>query len=182
MTIPDEFYHVLNRGTLKQNIFFEPDNYRFFFKRLIENLKKYKPVLHAYCLMPNHFHLILQEKEEKGIAKTMHALQTSYAKAINKRLQRNGHLLQGTYKKKHISNNNYLLHLSRYIHLNPVEAGLVIQPEEWNYSSFQEYVGLRKNGQLISDIIVSQFSDRRAYWDFVLDRNNDVDLGGLTLE
>ncbi|MFQ5639783.1 MAG: transposase [bacterium] len=130
-------YHALNRGNEKQAIFFERENYPFFLRRLKDALQKHSTELLCYCLMPNHFHLVLKEIIENGISSVMLSLQTSYAKAINKRYNRVGHLFQGPFKHIHIDRNEYLLHLSRYIHFNPAEAGLVSKPEDWEFSSFR---------------------------------------------
>jgi len=156
------YYHILNRGNNKQRIFFVRENYLFFLRRLKAGLQKYGTELICYCLMPNHFHLILKEVIERGISNLMLALQTSYAKAINKRYDRAGHLFQGTFKSIHIDRNEYLLHLSRYIHINPVEAGLLQRPEDWEFSSFRDYIGLRSGTLTKAEIILSQFSDRDA--------------------
>ncbi len=83
------------------------------------------------------------EVSENGISDLMLSLQTSYAKAINKRYNRVGHLFQGPFKNILVDKNEYLLHLSRYIHINPVIAGWVANPEDWEFSSFRDYVGLR---------------------------------------
>ncbi len=163
------FYHVFNRGNEKKNIFFERENYLFFLRRLKAGVEKSHVSVLAYCLMPNHFHLLLQETLAGGITNLMLALQTSYAKAINKRYQRFGHLFQGTFKNILIDRNEYLVHLSRYIHINPVLAGMVRAPEDWEFSNYQDYVGLR-NGKLPQiEIILAQFKERHDYREFVMD-------------
>ena len=146
--VPENYYHVFNRGNEKQTIFFERENFLFFLRRLKNALQKQSTELICYCLMPNHFHLVLKEIIENGISSVMLSLQTSYAKAINKRYNRVGHLFQGPFKHIHIDRDEYLLHLSRYIHINPVEAGLVSKPEAWEFSSFRDYIALRKGLEL----------------------------------
>jgi REP element-mobilizing transposase RayT len=96
----------------------------------------------TYVLMPNHYHLLIQARTD-SLSHAMQLFGISYTKAINKRFQRTGVLLQGAFQAKLVDRDNYLLHLSRYIHLNPVRAGLVQHPEDWNYSSYRDYVGLR---------------------------------------
>jgi len=182
MIYKGEYYHILNRGNEKRSIYYESDNYLFFLKRLGKYLERYGPTLICYCLMPNHFHLLMCENEGEGIPRCLHSLQTSYAKAINKRFDRHGHLFQDSYKKIHIKTNNQLLHLSRYIHLNPVQAGLVNKPEEWHYSSYRDYIGIRRGQLPVMDIILSQFYDKDSYCEFVKDAMNDMDLEELTLE
>jgi len=109
-------------------------------------------------------------------------VQTSYAKAINKRYNRVGHLFQGSFKHIHIDRDEYLLHLSRTLHINPVEAGLVSKPEDWESSSFRDYTGLRKGVLPQPDIILSQFPDKAAYRQFVMEYKDDSNIRGYTLE
>jgi len=166
---PGRFYHVFNRGNEKKNIFFERENYLFFLRRLKAGVEKWGVSVLVYCLMPNHFHLLLQEALAGGITNLMLTMQTSYAKAINKRYQRVGHLFQGTFKNILVDRNEYLIHLSRYIHINPVLAGLAHLPEDWEFSSYRNYVGLR-NGKLPQkEIILSQFKGSQDYREFVGD-------------
>ncbi|MCH8874392.1 transposase [candidate division KSB1 bacterium] len=176
------YYHILNRGNEKKTIFFERDNYLFFLRRLKQGSEKLGPEVLCYCLMPNHFHLILQEVSEKGISDLMLSLQTSYAKAINKRYNRVGHLFQGPFKNILVDKNEYLLHLSRYIHINPVIAGWMPNPEDWEFSSFRDFVGLRAGTLPQPKIILSQFSDKGTYWKFVNDYKDDSNIQGYTLE
>lgn len=110
-----------------------------------------------------------QKAAPKGISDLMLSLQTSYAKAINKRYDRVGHLFQGPFKNILVDKNEYLLHLSRYIYMNPVPAGLAPNPEDWEFSSFRDYVGLRTGTLPQPEIILSQFLDKGSYWQFVKD-------------
>lgn len=132
--------------------------------------------------MPNHYHLLLHETEDNSISKTMQALGTSYAKAINTHYNKTGHLFQDSYKKVHIQTNEQLLHLSRYIHLNPVKAGLVSSPEQWIYSSYNNYTGSRNNKSLKMDIILDQFKNEETYANFVNSNTENINIEKLTLE
>ncbi len=160
--VKNHYYHIYNRGNNFQNIFFEEKNYRFFLQRLLyffnEDVK-----LIAYCLMPNHYHLLIKIEKDNFLEKAMQRFSTSYTKAINKQYCRVGHLFQGRYKAKLIPNNEYLLHLSRYIHLNPVRAKLVSKPEEWKHSSYFYYINPHKK-IIDNNIILSQV---RNYEEFV---------------
>jgi len=157
--IAGEYYHIYNRGNNRQDIFFEEENYVFFLRRLREYLVQPSGpcvTLVAYCLMPTHYHCLLQPHDD-DLSHHLQLFSISYAKAINKRYERVGALFQGQFQAKRIDRNEYLLHLSCYIHLNPVRAGLVKQPEDWAFSSYREYLGLR-HGQLPKpDIILAQF-------------------------
>ena len=133
-------------------------------------------VVVAYCLMPNHYHLMAYVKQTSEVSETsevlgvstgMMQLSVSYTKAINKRYQRVGALFQGPFQAVHVDRNEYLLHLSRYIYLNPVMAGLVERPEDWEFSSYREYVGLRKGTLPEPEIVLSQFPTQSAYQEFV---------------
>ena len=141
--VANGYYHIYNRGVNYQNIFFKAENWSFFLRRLRYYCTPDKADIIAYCLMPNHYHLLVYLKTDTFGEDVMQPFMVSYSKAINKQEGRVGPLFQGPYKAKHVHNDRYLMHLSRYIHLNPVTAGLAEKPEEWAYSSYLEYVGLR---------------------------------------
>ena len=158
----NNFYHIYNRGNNYQNIFIEERNYKFFINKLFYFFHN-KASLISYCLMPNHYHLLVKMNDNDQLPKIMQRLSTSYTKSINKAYNRVGHLFQGRYKSKLIPNNDYLLHLSRYIHLNPVKAKLVSKPENWKYSSYNDYVN-GTSDMLEMHIILDQVKN---YTDFV---------------
>ena len=167
-----EYYHFYNRGNNRQRVFYERDNYLFFLRRLRQYLLPVLDVV-AYCLMPTHYHLLvflrqIPEDEEAGeVSKALMRLGVSYTKAMNKRYDRVGALFQGAFQAKHIEHDNYLTHLSRYIHLNPVKARLVGYAEDWEYSSYCDYIGMRKGTLPDPDIVLSQFPSAKHYRDFV---------------
>lgn len=163
------YYHVYNRGNNFEKVFFENRNYQFFLERLVE-IFGVNIDLTAYVLMPNHFHLIVKVNKNDALRICMQRFSTSYTKAINVSQNRVGHLFQGKYKVKLIPEDNYLLHLSRYIHLNPVRACLVSKPEDWEYSSYQEYIGKRHSEFIKNDIIMNQCNN---YVGFVIGYQED---------
>lgn len=174
MNAPKTYFHVLNRGNQKQTLFYKRDNYLFFLRKLKKYAGLHQIDVIAYCLMPNHFHLILGAFEIAARSHCMHALQTSYAKAINKQQHRTGHLFQDSYQKIPVTTSEQMNHLSRYIHLNPLKAGLVTRIGTWPYSSCQEYIGMR-NGQLPnSGIVLTEFTDGAAYLAFLQDQEQDI--------
>ncbi len=132
------------RGNGGQRIFDGESDYRRFL-RVLATIKKRQPFqLFAYCLMPNHFHLLLRV-DRFSVSLIMQHLMTRYACWFNNRRKRMGHVFQGRFKTLLCDNDSYLLVLLRYIHLNPVNAGLVSQPGQWAWSSHRDYVGtLRK--------------------------------------
>ncbi|MEA5533661.1 REP-associated tyrosine transposase [Crocosphaera sp. XPORK-15E] len=137
-----QYYHIYNRGNNRQNIFFERENYLFFLRSLRRYLLAETLDIIAYCLMPNHYHLLVCLKTA-DLSAAMQAFSLSYTKAMNRRYDRVGSLFQGRFQAILVDRTEYLLNLSRYIHWNPVKAGLVKQPQDWEFSSFHEYVGLR---------------------------------------
>ncbi len=117
--------------------------------------------------MPNHFHLLLLQKIAGSISGFMKLTTNSYAKAVNKQRQRTGHLFEGDYKVKKIDSDIYLTHLSRYIHINPAKDKLVQRPEDWAFSSYRDFVGLR-NGTLPEPaVILDNFASVEEYIEFV---------------
>lgn len=180
--VAGEYYHVYNRGNNRQPIFFERENYLFFLRRVRELLvgdqdpggepdprspgfRGFCSIV-AYCLMPNHYHLLVCPADDQ-FSRHMQRFSGSYTKAINKRHDRVGALFQGPYQALQVDRSEYLLHLSRYIHLNPVEAGFVKQAQDWEFSSYREYAGLRQGTLPRLDAVLSQFPNRDAYRRFV---------------
>ncbi|OIN97788.1 hypothetical protein AUJ66_02200 [Candidatus Desantisbacteria bacterium CG1_02_38_46] len=151
------FYHITARGNEKKPIFLD-DCDRTKFKEIIQKvLKRTGAIVHCYGLMDNHYHL-LPETPRGNISKAMHDLNTSYTVYFNKRHKRVGHLFQGRFKGILIEKDAYLLELSRYIHLNPVRAGLVKRPEDYKWSSYRGYIGLDEGEPWVQrDWTLSQF-------------------------
>jgi putative transposase len=164
--VPNQIFHVYNRGNQRQTIFFEREHYLFFLRKVRQYISPHCSIL-AYCLMPNHFHLLLQSNEQtvapsaalrrEGIAPKidmsnfahgMKMLLSSYTKGINKQLGLSGSLFTQNTKAKQVSSEfsseDYVLSCFYYIHQNPLKAGLVRDLSDWEYSSFPDYAGLRK--------------------------------------
>ncbi|MCR4400442.1 MAG: transposase [Syntrophomonadaceae bacterium] len=131
-------YHVISRGLNRENIFFDDDDRRCF----LRTLQRVKPAdcrVHGYCLMDNHVHLLLAEGSE-GLPRLMQRLASSYAWYVNSKYERVGHVFQGRYRSECIEDDDYLLTALAYIHLNPVRAGLVTNPEDYPWSSLHIYL------------------------------------------
>ncbi len=167
------YYHLYNRGINYQPIFFNQGNWGYFIKRLRQYCQPELIDIIAYCLMPNHYHLVVYLKCDDLSKKIMQPFGLSYTKAINKQQTRVGPLFQGPFKAKLVDKDEYLLHLSRYIHLNPVFAGLVNRPEGWKFSSYRDYVGLRNGTLPKPDIVLSQFASQQAYVEFIESYTDD---------
>jgi putative transposase len=160
------YYHLYNRGNNYQPIFLERENYLYFLGQLRKYLAGNALDIVAYCLMPNHYHLLVYLKTD-NLSSLIQPFSLAYTKAINKRYGRVGSLFQGRFQGIHVDKNEYLLHLSRYIHLNPVSAGIAKKSEDWEFSSYPEYVGLRCGTLPKPDVVRSQFPSADSYRLFV---------------
>ena len=164
-------YHVTARGNERRKIFFTPTDDEKFLEYLTEAKKKYGILIHCYVLMTNHYHLII-ETPEANLSKAMHYINGSYTSYINSKRKRSGHLFQGRYKAIQVAMDNYLLELSRYIHLNPVRAGMIQRPEDYIYSSYKAYTSRKREGLLTDDLILGMMPShkgkgKKAYRSFV---------------
>lgn len=176
--IPDSYYHVYSRGVNKRLIFKEESDYSVFlnllkrylakesltdrFNRPYENLSN-KVTLLAFCLMPNHFHLLLYQKHESGMTDLLHRVLTSYTNYFNKKYNRRGPLFQDVYKASLVSSDEYLQHISRYIHLNPKDW------RNWDFSSLDYYLRRMKSNWLDPSAVLESFKDQKEYLDFISD-------------
>jgi putative transposase len=132
---PGEYYHVFNRGINSEIVFRSDRNYLFFLRRIRELLIPNTASIIAYVLMPTHYHLLIEIVSETFSA-VMGRVGLSYTKAVNREWKRSGPLFESRFKAKLVDPDEYILGLSRYIHLNPVSAHLVEKPEEWPYSNY----------------------------------------------
>lgn len=156
------FYHITSRGNQRDQVFWD-DKDREEFKRILKRTKeRYGYLLHAYVFMDNHYHLLM-ETPHANIKQIMQNINTSYTVFVNRKHKRAGHLFQGRYKAFIVDKENYLLELSRYIHLNPVRAGIVQRPEDYNWSSYRDYI-YRGRQDVITDTddVLYLFSKRHA--------------------
>lgn len=150
-------YHITSRGNARQAIFLDEKDFANFLTVLCSVVKRYHFILHAYCLMNNHYHLLI-ETPEGNLSKGMRQLNGLYTQRFNRRHQRVGHLLQGRYKAILVDKDNYLLELCRYVALNPVRAKIVKDPKDWKWSSYQATTGHKGIPCLTTDWILSQFT------------------------
>jgi putative transposase len=164
-------YHITARGNERKRIFFGKGDYDKFKEYLLEAQDKYGYRLHCYVLMGNHYHLLI-ETPNGNMNKVLHYINGSYANYINRKRNRNGHLLQGRYKGILVDRDAYMLELSRYLHLNPVRAKIVERPEDYRQSSYRSYVKTQKEAIVTTDLILGMVSEdgktaRRAYREYV---------------
>lgn len=197
-----EYYHIYNRGNSKQKIFRDKEDYLRFIALLyiantsdkfnIYDLKKYANSdiyekeksdslvgIGSYCLMPNHFHILITEKVEGGISNFMQKLSTAYAMYYNKKYERSGSLFEGKFKSKHIDKDNYFKYLFSYVHLNPIkliqkdwkEKGIKNKTEaikylnKYEYSSYLDFVEEERFQNKILDLkeFPKYFSNKKSF-------------------
>ncbi|MCR4279258.1 MAG: transposase [Candidatus Zambryskibacteria bacterium] len=134
-----------------------------------EIIRKRVVELVSFCIMPNHFHLIVKELEEGGIASYMQRVLTAYSKYYNTKYGKSGHVFQGPYRAVHISDDRQLLHLSAYIHRNPREISQWFRKEDkYPWSSYQDCIGENRWGSLLShSILVERFKSKKHYDQFI---------------
>ena len=178
----DQYYHIYNRGGNKQEIFLEPNDYYYFlslFKRHLSDeaefdssgrlFAKYNDEVEivAFCLMPNHFHLLSYLKEPKGIIHLMRSVMTAYTMYFNKKYKRSGKLYEGIFLASRIDTDVYLWQVSRYIHLNPIDGGYDFL--DYDYSSFGYFAGNKQASWLHPEKLVETDADKQEYLEFVAD-------------
>lgn len=159
-------YHVIVRGNHRQPTFLTDRDYRAYEARLARYRARDGAQLWAYCLMPNHVHLLLQTGTV-SLARTMQSLQQTYTQYFNRTHEKVGHLFQGRYKAIVCEQESYLLALIRYVHLNPVRAHLVPRPEAYRYSGHGVYLAGRATAVLDPSPGLAAFGGPRAYARFV---------------
>jgi putative transposase len=217
--VQNGYYHIYNRGVEKRNIFIDEQDYKVFLGYLKEYLspppkndkiekksfilqgRTFKGVpripknhydrveLLCYCLMPNHWHMLIKQLSQKPISEFVRSLMTRYSMYFNKKYDRVGALFQGKYKAVLVNDEPYLLHLSRYIHLNPLE---ISESLESAYSSYSDYLKSRHTQWLKPDIILDQFNNKvgiefkkiNNYRDFVekYKQEDKLVLGNLSID
>ncbi len=165
----DQYYHIYNRGSGRRPIVREEENYVFLLRRIKEHADALHVAVITYCLMPNHYHLLLRQDGQEPAGLLPQRVFNSYTKAFNKRYGASGTLFEGRFKAIHVDRDGYLLHLCRYIHANPVKHGLVPDLEQWPYSNYPEWIGARQ-GKLVDRVFVQEhFPQAGSYQRFVLD-------------
>jgi len=199
--VTDKYYHLFNRGVAKATIFIDgadydralkiinyyhfnkpPIPYSQLIKKSFKTQKKIIDLLSeeddklvdiiCYCLMPNHFHLLLKQLVDDGISNFLRKFQNSYAKYLNKRYERVGSVFQNPFKSVLVKYDNQLLHLSRYIHLNPYTSALIKQKKnlvDYIWSSLPQYFG-KNDGFCQMAIVLDQFKSNKGYEKFVFDQ------------
>jgi REP element-mobilizing transposase RayT len=186
--VADSYYHIYNRGVDRQTIFRENDDYIVFLSLLKRYLSKKVSVnavgvpypsygdrleLLAFCLMPNHFHLLIYQHDKDAMTLLLRSVCTAYGMYFNKKYNRVGPLFQQRYKASRIYREDYLLHISRYIHLNPEDF------EHWQWSSLSYYTGKYRSDwvspQRILDLFGDDYKDYKEFLDSYKDRRDELE-------
>lgn len=155
------FYHVTSRGDGQDDIYLNDHNRECFLEVLSGVCERFKWVVHAYCLMSNHYHLLI-ETPDSNLSKGMRQLNGVYTQKFNRHHGRVGHVFQGRYKSILVEKEPYLLELTRYIVLNPVRAQMVSSAKDWPWSSYRETAGFKRPMSLLTiDWVLSNFSSNK---------------------
>lgn len=155
-------YHVINRGNGRREVFHKPQDYNIFLNLMKEAKQRYTVKIFAYCLMPNHFHIVIMPEKAEFLSKWMQWLMTSHVRKYHKHYGSSGHIWQGRFKSFPIQQDSYLIMALKYVELNPLRAGLVSSLEEWEWSSQIERIGKSRLG-LLDDPPVELPEDWKAY-------------------
>ncbi|MDY0045710.1 MAG: transposase [Syntrophales bacterium] len=156
--LPDIPYHIVNRGNNHQKIFFDGDDYYFFFNAIKSAKEQYPCKIYSFAFMTNHIHLLIEPVESgHNLASFIKQVSQRHGQYINKRYERTGTLWEGRFKSSPISTDAYLLACCRYIEMNPVRAGLTDRPEDYKYSSYRSKIGIRNCNVLDSDPLYESF-------------------------
>jgi putative transposase len=165
-----EYYHIYNRGANRQPIFRSDENYRFLLRRVKEYITQDAVAVIAYCLMPNHYHFLMRQDGDTSISNCIQSVFNSYTKAFNKMYTTSGTLFEGRFRSIHVDTDEYVTHLCRYIHRNPLDGKqpLVQNLADWPYSNYPEWLGIRHGTLIDHQFVQGFFSSYGEYQAFVL--------------
>lgn len=167
-------YHVMMRGNNKQNIFYAEEDYNFYYSLLDKVVQKYGCHIHLFCLMTNHIHLVI-ETFKVPLSKIMQNLNTQYAKYLNERLERCGHVFQGRFLAKEVMSQTYLIELCYYIHMNPIAANMVKDINNYPWSSHHVYVGAEQLSWVttkhVNALLNEKIDTENPYQSFISERH-----------
>jgi REP element-mobilizing transposase RayT len=165
---PGALYHVMSRGNEAKEIFTEDSHYLKFLKYIENTYRKFDIILHAFCLMKNHYHLLIETKKA-NLCRCMHYLNSCYSIYYSYLNKKNGHVFQGRYKAILVEKDSYLKTLSRYIHLNPIRAKLVEHPKDYPWTSYRYFILNEKPPSYLEAkfTLSSYFKDKQHYGEYV---------------
>ena len=149
------YYHIINRGVAQMAVFKEPADYEYFEELMCFYMQSYGITLHNYCLMGNHYHLLIETREE-NLSKFMRQLNMNYAIYFNKKYKRVGHLWQGRFKSWYVTDEAYLYTLMCYIEQNPLKANMVKNMEEYPYGSYCYFLNYKEMPECLENAWIVQ--------------------------
>ncbi len=167
------FYHIINRGVNKREVFLEDSDKKFFIKLMCEFLNDYDVDLYAYCLMDNHYHLLIENKKQ-NYSEAMRQINSKYAQHFNAKYERNGHLWQDRFKSYYILDDEHLFAVYKYIERNPIEAGVAKDLNTYDFSSFHELFG-RQHTSCVQKLPVLDNFDQTQLQDVIKQSPPDTD-------
>lgn len=179
---PGATYHIISKGIRSSSIFEDDEDRYKYLSLLAETKEKYNFTLQAYCLMTNHTHLQLQTANDPP-GKIMHALNLKYAKYFNQKYSYSGHAFDNRYFWELVDSLGYEIELSKYIHLNPLKAGIVNKPEDYPWSSYRAYILQEKDNLISSDRILSYFTEPQIsnYIQFIQSEESPLAYANLNI-
>jgi len=149
LLIPNACYHIIHRGNQKQNVFSEAIDYEKYLRILLHYKRKFNFKLYAYCLMPNHIHLIIEVEKTSDLAKIIQGVSLTYTIWFNKKYKKVGHLWQGRFKNMVVQKDKYFIHCLNYIEYNPIRANLTSSPVDYAWCSWK-YRNLNQDSLLLN--------------------------------
>ncbi|MDQ2984761.1 MAG: transposase [Actinomycetota bacterium] len=162
LCVPGGFYHVIARGNARGRIYRDDLDRMLFLERLEHPVDRYGWLCHSYCLMDNHYHLVV-ETPQPNLPFGMRQLNGLYASRFNRRYKRSGHVFEARYRSVLVEGGEHLLSVCRYVVLNPVRAGLCERAEDWRWSSYRATAGLEPAPRfLTTEVILSELAPTRA--------------------
>lgn len=167
------YYHIYNRGVDRAPMFFNDQNYDYCLNLVARYRQTYGAGIIAYCLMPNHYHFLLRQETDVPLSKFVGVVFNAYVQAVNQQQKRTGTLFADRFKHVWVDRDEYLSHLCRYIHLNPVSAHLVSRPNEWPFSNYREWIGERSETLCDQRFMNESFPIVGTYRTFVEDYWNE---------
>ncbi|GAX62655.1 transposase and inactivated derivative [Candidatus Scalindua japonica] len=178
VVVPQYPHHITQRGTNKLEIFIDNEDRHHFLKLLNELTNKTESEVGAYCLMDNHFHLLISPNSRDGLGQCLHGTTFRYAQYFNMKYSRSGRLWQNRYFSCPIDKNEYYWAVVKYIEMNPVRAGIVKKPELWDWSSASEHIKGEHDGKI--NLHKWSKEDREQYMELILDEKNENNIRKAT--
>ncbi len=167
-----QFYHIYNRSL--GPLFLSEQDYQSCLHLIERHHTAYGASIIAYCLMPNHYHLLLRQDGDLPLSRFINVLFNAYVQAFNLRHSRRGPLFEGRFRHVWVDREEYLLHLCRYIHLNPVMAGLAANPDDWPHSDYLDWTGKRAGPLPDRAFIQEHFGTGEDYRQFVANYRDEA--------